>query len=604
MKKRKNKEIGNKTKKRKYELLVGWGEGLEEDKGPASVLEDWVKRKDTGKDKTERMKDLESVFKAEMANKYTLENPKKEKVADPKPPKLSLAEQLKQAAVGCKKITGWIVKTKKVTEWDDDLDLPALEEIDVIEEREIEKAKKKEEDVKMFCIDIIAKMIMETEAIAAAVSVMDRIVEEAWKSIKLEGAWRMIEVDPELESEILTRIRKRTEMEANQKETEWRNKKKEILKRQADRAKERIARMRDIKDVLVVDEKVEHDFLDSYLEKVNVKNVDMKFGSNWENDELSLLDNVLTDRADIDINTLNEDILKGYIGYTDLNSKRIIGAENIPVLSKYTEVRDIILPSIANGASVSGLSTAVSNKDINMSANDIRVSTEDMDITSKDIFVSTTGYSWSVNSKRKLEDDGVWWLPSQWRSSHRARWPSSSTTSRRRRGGWSRHTDPGLVDDLIMETNNHKQLWKQLRLTEEMPGEMGYEGEKPDDPPRGRGGGVGLREDGACPGDDGVLGLLHRDGEDNLNIMVNMGGQTLDITEKGEHDHLPGGHIQGVQGGGEQKPAVIKKRRYFRQLRGGASRAGIRQTDISTFTVPKITGVGGGSGEFNTKKKD
>ena len=32
--------------------------------------------------------------------------------------------------------------------------------------------------------------------------------------------------------------------------------------------------------------------------------------------------------------------------------------------------------------------------------------------------------------------------------------------------------------------------------------------------------------------------------------------------------------------------------------------SGIRQTDISTFTVPKITGVGGGSGEFNTKKKD
>lgn len=297
---------------------------------------------------------------------------------------------------------------------------------------------------------------------------------------------------------------------------------------------------------------------------------------------------MLTDRADMNIP--NDNILKDYIGYTDLNSKRIIGAENMPVLSKYNEVGDKILPRSARGASVSGQNNTVS--------------TEDIDIALKDIFVSTTGYSWSVSSKRKLDDDGVWWLPSQWRSSHRARWPSSSTTSRRRRGGWSRNSDPGLVEDLIIEKDKHKQLWKELRLTKEMPGEVRDRGEQPDDPQGGRDGGGGLRGDGACQGDDGVLRLQPRGGGDSLKRMVNLGGQVQDITEKGEQEHLPGGRVQGVHGGGEQKPAASKKRRYYRRLRGRATRDGVKQTDILTFTVPKILGVGGSSGEIKTKTKD
>ena len=149
-----------------------------------------------------------------------------------------------------------------------------------------------------------------------------------------------------------------------------------------------------------------------------------------------------------------------------------------------------------------------------------------------------------------------------------------------------------MVEDLIIETDKHKQFWNKLRLTKEMPGEMRDGGEQ-HDPQGGRDGGGGLRGDGVCPGDDGVLRLQPHGGGDSLKRLVNLSGQFIDITEKEEHDHLPGGCVQDVHGGGEQKPAALKKkRRYFRQLRGGATRDGVKQTNIQTFTVPKILGGG------------
>ena len=46
-----------------------------------------------------------------------------------------------------------------------------------------------------------------------------------------------------------------------------------------------------------------------------------------------------------------------------------------------------------------------------------------------------------------------------------------------------------------------------------------------------------------------------------------------------------------------QDPVVVKKRRYHRKLKGGQSRDGVKQLDISMYAVPKIMGEGGYSAE-------
>ena len=117
-------------------MLEGWGEGLDDEAGLEEGLDDWVVRHEA---KTDKLKDLERIFRMEMANKY-VEEPKETPTKPAKKPTLSVAAQLEKAAVGCKKITGWVVRSKRGGEWDDDPDLPALEEIDEIEKREIEKA--------------------------------------------------------------------------------------------------------------------------------------------------------------------------------------------------------------------------------------------------------------------------------------------------------------------------------------------------------------------------------------------------------------------------------------------------------------------------------
>ena len=143
---------------------------------------------------------------------------------------------------------------------------------------------------------------------------------------------------------------------------------------------------------------------------------------------LTNFEKILTDT--VDRTTPEEDILKAYIEYTDLNAKRIIGAGGCSMPSKYTEEECL---SRCTKESDDTMSTqdniiSVSTGDNSMSAKDITVSTHD-------IFETSHVYSWSVDMKRKYGDDGEWWLPSQWRSSTRARWPSSAYTSRRRRGG-------------------------------------------------------------------------------------------------------------------------------------------------------------------------
>merc|ERR1719318_1456876 len=100
------------------------------------------------------------------------------------------------------------------------------------------------------------------------------------------------------------------------------------------------------------------------------------------------------------------------------------------------------------GSILSTDNVTVSAGDISVSAGDISVSTKDISVSPGDISISTKIYGWSVSGKRKTGDEGDWWLPSGWRSPWRARWPSSPSTSSRRRGGWSISTDPGRVVDL------------------------------------------------------------------------------------------------------------------------------------------------------------
>ena len=193
-------------------------------------------------------------------------------------------------------------------------------------------------------------------------------------------------------------------------------------------------------------------------------------------------------------------------------------------------------------------------------------------------------------------------MPSTWRPSHRARWPSTPSTSRRSRGGWSRDTDPERAEDNLEERDKHQRLWRKLKLTMERPdSEVDTGGLEYDDRQGAPGGGGELQGAGVTPQEDGVL-LSQSHGEANLNSLVILGGHATISTE--DEDHLPGGHVHLVHGGGEQGPAAPKKRKYNRKLRGGQSRDGIKQTAITTFTVPKIIGVGGGSGGSKTKTGD
>ena len=195
-------------------------------------------------------------------------------------------------------------------------------------------------------------------------------------------------------------------------------------------------------------------------------------------------------------------------------------------------------------------------------------------------------FYWSVKTKRKSGDDGEWWLPSQWRSSTRARWPSSASTSRRRRGGWSATTDPERADSLLMEKDKHKLLWKDIRLTCEgrVDGYEHLEDGGGGDEQRGEPHGA----EGHTPRDYGVVRPSVQPGGGGLKEFVRQNVHLQSGSEEAADPVLPGDDVQLVRGGGEQSPVAHKKRRYFRKLRGGVSRNGYLQTNILNFTVPKL----------------
>ena len=67
-------------------------------------------------------------------------------------PMMSKEEKLKRAALGTMKMTKWLKQTPATTlEWDDDPDLPELEEIKDIDERELEKDQMEKDIAKGIC---------------------------------------------------------------------------------------------------------------------------------------------------------------------------------------------------------------------------------------------------------------------------------------------------------------------------------------------------------------------------------------------------------------------------------------------------------------------
>ena len=156
-KRRRKEGGGRKSKRRKYELLVGWGEG--NDNLQDDIMEEWVKRPEVLEDasletggmevdigstgaapKSDRLKQLEISFSTEAQRKIAdTEKGNKKEETPAKKKNVPIEEQLRLAAVGSGDIRNWLAVGKNIDmeniEWDDDPDLPSLEEIEMIEMR-------------------------------------------------------------------------------------------------------------------------------------------------------------------------------------------------------------------------------------------------------------------------------------------------------------------------------------------------------------------------------------------------------------------------------------------------------------------------------------
>ena len=91
--------------------------------------------------------------------------------------KLTKKEKLKIAAKGCKKVTEWFKSKTTTIEWDDDPDLPELEEIMEIETRENDKILQKKEDVDNMCREWVENLVSGIEASAVTRSIMGEVLE-------------------------------------------------------------------------------------------------------------------------------------------------------------------------------------------------------------------------------------------------------------------------------------------------------------------------------------------------------------------------------------------------------------------------------------------
>ena len=470
--------------------------------------------------KTEKMKQLELSFKLETGRMFATESVK-EMVTKPR---MSKEEKLKKAAIGTLKMTTWLKQMPaKTMEWDDDPDLPELEEIKDIEERELEKVRMEKEMADGICREVVVELITMTEAVSMASNVMEQIVDKAWEDIKTESAWRCLEDDPRLRSVILTRIRVLEEARVKESEdklqeerlkrksvqkSSWEAKKKEIAARAVSRRRER-AVLDGVRDDELVDGMegqvdtytVSQDYkceLDVLVDRLHQhadkfyelgkddKDVMEGQEENLEKDveEHTFLDTILSNMgvepmkvkydADWEI-AAHADLEEGMEECRDsadvdvqddamrtyLNNTNLLSKR---MVSATISVEPHLPESELRGDGEQGKSNnGVDKQDIKHN-----VSKKGYIVSQKRYIVSTGRYicDGQNTAKRKVADSGSWWLPSTWRSTRRPRWPTSTwSTLGRRASTWNLETAPDEVDSLIRESLSHKELWKSLKLT-------------------------------------------------------------------------------------------------------------------------------------------
>jgi hypothetical protein len=522
-KKRKPQEKVRRSKKRKLERLVGWGEMEEEGEGVETVMEDWLVTNTEKEPKSDAMKQMEISFMEILTKKV----PEKKVEAGTNSKRMSKEEKLEIAAKGSRKVTDWIIRTPGPDrEWDDDPDLPELEEIDAIEAREAEKDEVLRQAMETMAMEMVMELVTSVEATSVAGNIMSVIVEEAWKRVEIEDTWRRIEDDPEIERMILERIRKKEEAKVVGME-------KEKERREADSSEAWIL-----------------------------------------NTEQKVLEEAVGVRDDI-----LDAKMKTYLEDTNLHSKRMVGATNWvePYQPK-------------SGLNVGNMSMCLGYKDNILSQDN---ETQEDIFVSKDICMSTrviisTG---SESSKRKLGDDGDWWLPSGWKMTRSSRGPGSSTTgtgppspprsSWGRWCGWRDVPEPGEIEKLNKEHEKHKQFWSKLDLTSEV--ELGVQVVQPVHP----GGREHDGHDGALLGGRGGSALCREPGTSATGDGGVCGGGP-----GGSHQHHQG-DVPRSHGMSQNSTRIFAGRKY--RLKDGASRDRRKQLGIRNFTV--LVGqnsVGGG----------
>ena len=92
--------------------------------------------------------------------------------------RMSMEEKLKRAALGTVKMTKWLKQTPATNlEWDDDPDLPELDEIKDIKERELEKVQMEKGMTEGICSEVVVELVTMVEAVSMANNVMEQIID-------------------------------------------------------------------------------------------------------------------------------------------------------------------------------------------------------------------------------------------------------------------------------------------------------------------------------------------------------------------------------------------------------------------------------------------
>ena len=372
----------------------------------------------------------------------------------------------------------------------------------------------------------------------------------------------------------------------------------------------------------------EHTVLDKYL----VDRLDEKdegytgHNPNWESDEFETLDKFLEmtrpdSTACLEDNTYTS-MMKTYLNNTDLASKRMVGATEVDPHSpeselgswkrikyedNYVKDKDTISEMSQKDICVSTVSTednkiySVYTEDIFDTQKDIcvsTVSTEDNKIYSvytEDIFDTLQEYKAADGGryKRRLGDEGRWWLPPSWTGTRRPCWPSSRSTSEGRRGGWERHTDPDRGEEQLRKHYEHKVFWKTLELTDNIMGEGDSQEHLDGDTASGEGHHGDALQDDHDPRVDQLQLDTHYGGAGPEHIQHSEGDQTVHGAETVDdqpgapvHQHHGGGHSRQVRG---QQPIIVRKRKT--RMKVGVRRDGKLQLSMENFTFK--SGEGG-----------